>query len=181
MRRLLTLCTALHTFALPLAGQAAGSGAPQTTAVPGANWTGTWRGTLVNLPTRPGAKPVEVVREVGAMPARDSSCTTLRTRYLEGGIERAVKDYQLCRGAGEVDFYIDEGDGVRLTSRWIGDALVSPFKYNALLLISTTRVRGDVMEEEILTVDDQPSVTGVRPLVPRSIQRLELRRIAPPR
>ncbi|MDQ8155308.1 MAG: hypothetical protein P3B98_11670 [Gemmatimonadota bacterium] len=115
------------------------------------------------------------------MPARDSSCATLRTRYLEGGVERGVKDYQLCRGEGADDVYIDEGGGVRLTARWIGDALVSPFKYNTRLLIATTRVRGDVMEEEILTVDDQPAVTGVRPLVPRGIQRLELHRVSAPR
>jgi hypothetical protein len=181
MRRFIALSIAILAFAVPLHGQAGVSNTPQALAVPGADWTGTWRGSLVNLPVRQGATPVEVVREVGRIPARDSSCTALRTRYLEGGVERAVKDYQLCRGAGDADFYIDEGDGVRLTARWIGDALVAPFKYNTRLLISTTRVRGDVMEEEILTVDDQPAVNGVRPLVPRGIQRLELRRIASPK
>jgi hypothetical protein len=59
----------------------------------------------------------------------------------------------------------------------IGDSLVSPFKYDNLLLISTMRLRGEVLEEEILTVDDKPATMGVLPMNAKSIQRLEFRRV----
>lgn len=143
---------------------------------PASGWAGRWRGTLVNHPARAGAPAVEVVREVGPLPVADSSCTTFRTTYLEAGVTRGVKDYRLCRGAGIADWYVDEGDGTRLPARWLNGALVAPFKYDALLLIATTRVAGDVMEEEILTIDDRPAVSGVQPLRPRAVQRLVLRR-----
>jgi hypothetical protein len=89
---------------------------------------------------------------------------------------RQVKNYRLCRGAGADDLTIDEGDGTRRTARWIGDVLVSPFKLNDLLLVSSIRLRGVFLEEEILTVQDQPATRGVRSLTPRGIQRLGLRR-----
>ncbi|MEI6243886.1 MAG: hypothetical protein WCQ64_02470, partial [Acidobacteriota bacterium] len=73
--------------------------------------------------------------------------------------------------------YTDEGGGVKLTTRWIGGVLVSPFRVDNLLLVVETRLRGDVLEEEIFTIDDQPQVKGVQPLKPRSIQRLTLRRV----
>ena len=72
---------------------------------------------------------------------------------------------------------MDEGDGVKLTARWIGDALVSPFKYASTLLVSSTRLRGDVLEEEILTVEDKPAATGVVLLTPRTTQRMTVTRI----
>jgi hypothetical protein len=141
------------------------------------DWTGTWRGSLTNHPARPNAKTVEVVREIGPFPAADNTCTTFKTTYLEAGEVKATKDYRLCRGTGATDLYIDEGDGVKLASKWIGDVLVSPFKYNDLLLIATTRVRGDTMEEEILTVDDKPAIKGVLALNAKGIQRLTFQRV----
>jgi hypothetical protein len=143
------------------------------------NWAGKWKGTLVNLPARPGAVPVEVTMDIGPFPVADNTCAPWKTTYSEGGKVKAVKDYKICRGTGPDDLFIDEGDGVKLTARWIGDVLVSPFKYDSLLLISQTRLRGDVLEEEILTVDDQPAVKGVIALRPRAIQRLELTRVQP--
>ena len=38
-------------------------------------------------------------------------------------------------------------------------------------------LRGDTLEQEILTVDDRPAVKGPLPLVPRSLQRILLRRL----
>ncbi len=147
--------------------------APSTAA----GWSGTWRGTLTNFPARLDAPAVEVTREIGAMPVSDSSCTMFRTTYREGGTVRAVKDYTLCRGAGADDWFVDEGGGLTLSSRWLGDVLVSPFKFDNLLLVSTTRRRGDVMEEEIITVDDLPAIKGPLPLKARGVQRLELQRV----
>jgi hypothetical protein len=94
------------------------------------------------------------------------------------GVEnKQVKDYKLCRGTGAADLYIDENNGIKLPARLLGDALISPFKYDNVLLISTMRLRGEVLEEEILTVDDKPAVTGVQPMNAKGIQRLEFRRI----
>jgi hypothetical protein len=141
------------------------------------NWTGKWRGTLTNTPARPGSVRVEVTREIEGIPAADNTCTKFRTTYTENSVVKGVKDYRLCRGTGADDLFIDEGHGIKLTARWIGDVLVSPFKYDNILLISSMRLRGDVLEEEILSVEDKPAIKGVQPLLPRSIQRLELKRV----
>ena len=155
-------------------------GAPPAGAQSGvAEWAGVWRGALVNLPLRAGAPTVDVTREIGPLPSADSTCGLWRTTYAEAGVTKGVKDYQLCRGAGPDDLYLDEGGGVRLSARWIGDVLVSPFKFDDLLLVSTIRLRGEVLEEEILTAGDKPAVSGALPLPARGIQRLTLYRVAP--
>ncbi|MBL8207064.1 MAG: hypothetical protein JNM09_22715 [Blastocatellia bacterium] len=148
-----------------------------------AHWAGKWRGTLVNLPARANAqsaKPVDVLMEIGGVPMADNTCTAWRTTYSEGGAVKGVKDYKLCRGTGADDLFIDEGNGIKLTARWLGDMLVTPFKYDNLLLLTTNRLRRDVLEQEIITIDDQPAIKGVQPLRARSIQRIELRRVVPP-
>lgn len=141
-----------------------------------ASWEGKWRGNLTNVPAKAGATPVEVTMEIGAFPASNNSCTMWKTTYSEGGVEKSVKNYQLCRGTGATDLYIDEGGGVRLPATVIGDALVSPFKFDNTLLVSTMRLRGEVLEQEILTVDDKPAVKGVQPMTAKGTQRIELRR-----
>ncbi len=148
--------------------------AQEPQAVP--DWEGTWEGTLVNLPLRPNAPPVDVKMELGAFPVADDTCSVWRTTYSEKGEVRQVKDYQLCRGTGPDDLFVDEGDGIILKARLLGDVLVSPFKYNDILLVTTTRLRGDVLEEEIITAGDEPAIEGVQTMVPRGIQRLTLRR-----
>jgi hypothetical protein len=142
-----------------------------------AGWEGTWKGTLVNLPAKPDAPKVEVTMEIGTFPTKDNACATWKTTYNESGKAEVVKDYKLCRGTGASDLYIDEGDGVRLPARVIGETLVSTFKYGDTLLIATMRMRGDTLEEEILTADDKPAVKGVQPMVPKGIQRIELKRV----
>lgn len=145
-------------------------------ASPIAAWEGKWTGKLVNIPAKPGAAPVDVTMEIGAFPASDNTCGTWKTTFSEGGAVKQVKDYKLCRGTGAEDIYIDEG-GTKLTARVIGDALVSSFKSGNILLVSTMRLRGEVLEEEILTVDDKPAISGVQLMQPKGIQRIELRRV----
>jgi hypothetical protein len=87
-----------------------------------------------------------------------------------------VKDYRLCRGAGPEDLYVDEGGGVTLSARLLGDVLVSPFKYDNLLLVASTRVDGDRMVEEILSARDQPAIKGIVKLQATSLQRLTFQR-----
>lgn len=136
-----------------------------------ADFSGTWTGRLTNLPARPGAPVIDVTREIGPLPAANG-CTPWKTTYREGGQVRQVKDYRLCR-EGDA-WFVDEGDGVRLTARFLDDVLMSSFKYGNLILVVRTEVRGGVMEEDIMTVDDQPATAGIVSLAPRSVQRLRL-------
>lgn len=152
------------------------AGAQDTPLAPGAAWEGRWQGILVNLPARTGQGRVEVSREIGPYPAADSTCSTWTTTYYENGVQRGVKDYRLCRGMGPQDLYVDEGDGIRLTAGWLGDVLATPFKVGDLFLVAMTRVDGESMVEEILTVDDLPATAGVVPLRPKNLQRLTFRR-----
>lgn len=144
-----------------------------------AHWAGKWRGTLTNFPARANAPRVDVLMEIGGVPMADNTCAAWRTTYSEGGAVKGVKDYKLCRGTGADDLFIDEGNGIKLTARWIGEVLVTPFKYDNLMLMTTNRLRRDVLEQEIITIDDQPAVKGVQPLKARNIQRIELRRVVP--
>lgn len=145
-------------------------------AQPVPDLAGTWRGTLVNLPARAGAQPVDVSVELGAFPVADSTCVPWKTTYREQGTVRGVKDYRLCRGAGPDDLRVDEGGGVVLPARLLGDVVVSAFKTGALLLVTHLRVRGDTLTEEIMTIDDTPATDGLVTMRPRAIQRLVLTR-----
>jgi len=145
-------------------------------ASPIAAWEGKWMGKLTSLPAKPGAPQVDVVMEIGAFPTRDNTCGTWKTTYSEAGAVKQVKDYKICRGTGADDLYIDEG-GVKLAARIIGDALITPFKSDNVLLVSTMRLRGETLEEEILTVDDKPAITGVQPMQAKGVQRMELKRV----
>lgn len=139
------------------------------------DWSGRWVGKLENFPGRPGMPEVTVVRDIDGWPDKVGECRTWRTRYAEAGIEKGVKDYRLCLGAGD-RLYVDEGDGVTLDGKLLGDVLVSPFKYDQILLLALTRVSGDTMIEEIITAQDQPAIKGPLSLQARSLQRLTLKR-----
>lgn len=140
------------------------------------DWSGHWEGQLFNYPERPNFPKVEVSMDIGKHPAADNTCSTFRTTYKQDGEVKQVKDYQLCRGTGPEDLFIDEGNGVKLAARWLGDALVSPFRFDSTMLISTMRLIGDVLEHEILSFPDTPSSKGVQSLIAKNRQRLEFRR-----
>jgi hypothetical protein len=38
-------------------------------------------------------------------------------------------------------------------------------------------MHGDILEEEILTVDDKPAITGPQSMHTRGIQRIEMKRV----
>ncbi|CAF2637920.1 unnamed protein product [Rotaria sp. Silwood2] len=141
------------------------------------NWNGTWHGSLINYPTRSESSPVDVLTEMGPYPTSDNTCAMWRNTYLQDGKVQGVKDYRLCRGQGADDLVIDEGNGVKLETRWIGDVLVTPFKYDNLLFISSTRLHGDILQEEILIIDDKPAIKGPLSMHARSIQRIETKRV----
>jgi len=111
-------------------------------------------------------------------------CRTLRDMDI-GGRMYTDKRTRPDGGSRRLDSWIvvlrisvaaAEGDGVKLTARWMGDVLVTPFKVDDYVLVSSVRLRGDILEHETLTIDDQPSIKGVLPLIPRGIQRLVLKR-----
>lgn len=137
---------------------------------------GTWRGTLTNYPARPNASQVTVTMELGDFPTTDHQCVPWKTTYSERDTVRGVKDYRICRGTGAQDLVVDEGGGVRLKASLLGGVLVSAFKTGPILLVTHLRVTGDVLEEEIITIDDQPGSDGLVTMRTRGIQRLRLER-----
>ncbi|MBY8823985.1 hypothetical protein [Sphingomonas colocasiae] len=143
------------------------------------SWTGTWHGVLQNLPGRAGAERIDVTFEAGKLPEREGECATWRTRYLHGAELRHLKDYRLCRLAGEGEYTVDEGDGIKLPTRLLGDTLYSIFKFDTHLLTVITRKRGDMLEQEIISATDQPAGKGVVTLHPSSVQRTTLSRAKP--
>ncbi|MBY0374243.1 MAG: hypothetical protein K2Q23_09635 [Bryobacteraceae bacterium] len=143
------------------------------------DWSGRWEGELVNYPRRESVAPVPIVREIGEMPRANGDCSTFKTTYSPPGQKIVVKDYRLCRGSGASEYFIDEGQGLKLKAQLLGDTLVSTFKYQRVLLISVMRLRGDLLEEDIYTAADQPATDGVLSLDTRSLQRLQFRRARP--
>lgn len=142
-----------------------------------AGWEGTWKGTLVNLPAKPDAPKVEVTMEIGTFPTKDNTCGAWKASTTEDGVAKDVKDAKLCRGNGASDLYFDVGNDLRPPVRAIGDELVSTYKIGKTLFVMTMRMRGDVLEVEVLTTDDKPAVTGIQPMVPKGIERIELKRV----
>ena len=130
---------------------------------------GTWEGTLVNLPSRVGAPTVAVTIELGAIPTATGQCAPWKTTYREAGVVRGVKDY---RGADAGELFVDEGNNVRLRATLLGDVLVSAFKVGSILLVTHLRVRGDTLEEEIVTIADAPATDSLVTLSARSVQRI---------
>ncbi len=157
---LVLVAGSLIGFSRPLAAQ----------ALP--DLAGTWEGTLVNLPGRAGATPVAVTIELGALPTTDGGCVPWKTIYREAGVVRGVKDYRICRGTGAADLFVDEGNNVRLRTSLLGDVLVSAFKAGSILLVTHLRVRGDTLEEEIITITDTPATDSLVTMPARSVQRI---------
>jgi hypothetical protein len=131
------------------------------------NWTGTWHGVIEAYPEGEAGSGWNVTLEIGSYPMVDNSCTIWRSIFSEYGVVQGTKDYRFCRGYGVDDLYTDEGGGVTIGARWINNVLVSPFKYKDVFAISSMRMRGDILEEEIIITDDNPAkenvVVSVRP------------------
>jgi hypothetical protein len=143
------------------------------------NWTGTWRGVMEAYPEGEAGAGWTVTLEIGLYPMEDGSCTVWRSVFSENGTSRGTKDYRFCRGRGAEDLYIDEGGGVTIAAQWISDVLVSPFKYKGVFAVSSMRIRGEILEEEILITDDTPAVENVVVSVrARSIHLMTMSRVS---
>ena len=142
-----------------------------------AGWEGKWRGSLRDIPAKKDAPQIEVELEIGKIPTSDNTCAMWKTSFLEDAVVKQVKDYKFCRGTGIEDLFIDEGNGVKIPVKIIGDSLIATFKTAGMAFVSTMRLRGESLEQEILTIDDKVAGEGVSPLNAKGIQKLEVRRV----
>lgn len=120
-----------------------------------------------------------VTLEIGSYPSSDFTCTKRRSIFTMNGTVQGIKDYRFCRGCGEEDLYIDEGNDVTIRCKWINDVLVSPFKYQGFYAISMMRMRGDILEEQILITDDIPAEDNrVVSVKSKSLHLMTMKRIS---
>ncbi|UJR18286.1 hypothetical protein I4U23_005189 [Adineta vaga] len=142
------------------------------------NWTGTWHGVIQTYPSNEIGSGWNKTLEIGSYPMTDHSCTTLRGTMTENGIVQIKKDYRLCRGYGPDDLYIDEGTS-RLGVQWINDELVSPFKAHGVFVISRLRMRGNILEEKLITTDDTPAIKNkIVSVRARSVHLIKMTRVS---
>lgn len=122
-----------------------------------ADWTGTWHGVIETYPEGQLGDGWHKTLVIGSYPMDDHTCTTWNGTFTQQGVPQLSKDYRFCRGNNATDLYIDVGDGTTLGVQWIDHILISPFKSNGLYMVSSLRMRGDTLEEEIITADDKPA------------------------
>ena len=53
---------------------------------------------------------------IGAFPIQDATCAVWEKSYSENGRVVSIKEHRLCRGFGEEDLFIDEGNVVNLAT-----------------------------------------------------------------
>ncbi|CAF1470077.1 unnamed protein product [Rotaria sordida] len=126
------------------------------------NWTGTWYGATEAYPKGTLGNGWNVTFEIGPYPMVDNNCTMWRSIFKENGTIKLTKDNRFCREHGPDDLYIYDGSGgVKVAVQWIHNMLVSSFKYNGVFAVATMRMRGDILEEEILITGDNPAIKDV--------------------
>ncbi len=128
------------------------------------DWSGDWIGYATHWPGESPLGPdVQIKFHIGPMPNSDHTCTEWVEHFFANGSKMMAKDYMYCRGKNATDIWIDEGksppspvdSGLRLPSTWMGDMLVSTFKYKGVQLSSTTRLSADgTLTEEMITFTD---------------------------
>jgi hypothetical protein len=149
------------------------------------DWTGHWSGTLSMHGARPSAGEVRMELVIGPAVAADRLAWTI---VYDGAAGRQVRAYQLLTRDGAAGSYaIDERNGIVLEARLHGGALYSWFSIGgAHVTVREQLVRdadGERIEVEMVTAADRDTLTTgtngeVRSLVPVSVQRASLRRMA---
>ena len=149
------------------------------------DWTGHWSGTLSMHGARPSEGEVRMELVIGPSVADDRLAWRI---VYDGASGRQVREYQLLtrdRAAGS--YAIDERNGIVLEARLHGGALYSWFSIGgANVTVREQLVRdadGERIEVEMVTAADRDTLTTgtngeVRSLVPVSVQRASLRRMA---
>jgi hypothetical protein len=142
------------------------------------NWTGTWHGVVEVYPEGQFGDGWHKTLVIGSYPMADETCTIWNGTFTQHGVVQLIKDYRFCRGHGATDLYIDEGSGGVLAVQWINDVLISPFKFNGVFAVSSIRMRGDILEEEIIIADDKPAAeNSVVSMRAQSIHSIKMQRI----
>lgn len=139
------------------------------------NWTGLWYGTIESYPENALGHGWNVTMEIGLYPQTINSCTTWRSIFTEYDVVKLKKDYVFCRGPGVDDFYIDEGNE-KAAGRQIHNVLVSGLKLHGSYALATMRMRGNILEEEILMTDD-PLAENKNIVISARPQSLNLKRL----
>ncbi|CAF4697456.1 unnamed protein product, partial [Rotaria magnacalcarata] len=151
---------------------------PSTSGLIQTNWSGTWHGVIEAYPEGQIGDGWHKTMIVGSYPMTDETCTTLNSTFTEHGVVKLIKDYRFCRGRDASDLYIDAGNAGKLVVQWINDVLISSFKTNGVFTVSSLRMRGDTLVEEIIIAEDKPgdenSLVSMRT---HSIHLIKMKRI----
>jgi hypothetical protein len=115
--------------------------------------------------------------QLGPFPTVENNCTMWYATYRDEGRIVAVKDYQLCRRDSDQDLFTDEGKGIILDSQWIGDQLITPYRVDNIIYIAIDRLRGDIFQEEIITVNDKDSTEKIQLLQTQTVYRTIMKRV----
>jgi hypothetical protein len=133
---------------------------------------------MINIdPPDAGPANLEMTLELGPFPTVDNNCTMWRGTYRQEGRIVNIKDYRLCRRNSDEDLFTDERNGIILDTQWLGGELITPYKFENVFYTAVTRLRGDVLEDEIITVDDNSESKGVQSLRTRAVYRTVMERV----
>ncbi|UJR29453.1 hypothetical protein I4U23_010665 [Adineta vaga] len=141
------------------------------------DWSGTWRGIIRTDPIDAGPTNIELTLELGLFPTMENNCTKWYGTYRQNGTIQVIKDYKFCRKTTENDYFIDEQNGIILDAQWIGNALVSSYKVDGIFFIAIDRMRENILEEEIWTIEDKNTNENVKSLRTRVYYNIQMKRI----
>ncbi len=136
-------------------------------------WHGTWHGTMTTVNSMDLRRQIAVVFEV--KPIKKSRALTWRMTYGTGD-KKLVKNYKLIpKEKSPGRFLLDEGNGVALPARMVGDVIYSQFKAGDLFLTARYELRGKELHFELTSA--QPQKLGrLKVLAVRVVQSVLLRR-----
>ena len=132
---------------------------------------------MIIYPPEAGPTNLEVTLKLGPFPTVDNNCTMWHSTFRREGKVEAIKDYRLCRRNSDEDLFTDERNGIILDTQWIGGILATPYKADNVFYMAVTRMRGDILEDEIMTVNDTMASQGVQSLRTKVIYRTEMKRV----
>ncbi len=152
-----------------------------------AAWAGTWEGEMTNVTPAGASAPIPVALRIALL---EDGSYEWRTVY-NGDVVEGLRDYRLRPDATDsTRFVMDEQNGIRITSRLVGNALLAPFSVGGQFLLSRyTLVDDDHLEHEILfwptevssiTTGEGPAGEQGQPVASfevAGIQRTRLRRV----
>lgn len=128
-------------------------------------------------PKEAGPSNLQITLQLGPFPTIENNCTLWKGTYRQDGQIIVIKDYRLCRRNSDEDLFTDERNGIILDSQWIGGELITPYKADNIFYIAINRLRGDIFEEDIITVDDHNYTQTVQSLKTRAFYRTQMKRI----